>query len=374
MISYLGKAILWDSHVLAQHVIQQGCDINEVIPGAGLTPLQLSCMRQSGSMTLFLLQNGANPRLRGPSSSASCMTLLAMRPLGTYEKEIASALISNGITYATDPHAFEALYVRAVKDGWYEIATQLLVSGGSKTNMEQGLLFDILLQNTEASIGPLMFLLEPQHDYGRASPMLDASSTVFHHLAMISEDVREDDLNSRILQYLISKFSQLALLNKQNSRGNTALALAASNGNHRFVKQMLLAGADPEGGNITATMFITDRIFSPKIFGGDFAGLSRRTTQMVRYENNSMCTLKAMLEHKVSSPARTDELERNQQLPDLIRRWQMDGYVDEAANKHLNARVTTYELGGTLYIRDLETSRSRKATFIECKLSMDPLF
>lgn len=367
----LGEAILWNSDVLAQHVLKQGYNVNEVIPNAGLTPLQLSCMRQNGWMSMFLLQNGADPRLRGPKCSASCMTLHAMRPIGTHGKEIASALIQKGCVYENEPYAFEAMYRRAVKDGWNDVASELLSCGCDKTEVEDGLLSELLSQNSEASIGPLMFLLEPYHEYGSCSPMSKTGATCFHQLAAIAEYTRDDNLNWRIGKYLISKFPQVDMLNMPNRSGNTAIAMAASKGNHLLVSELLQAGADPFAGRISAIMFITDRILHPDNFGGGFAGIARRTSQAIRYEENSLKTLKAVIAKQRSPAALAEEKNQRDQLGELVQKWRLSGWEErisnEALTRYYGRPITCSVVKARLLVDDSE-SVSRPATLPEMKL------
>ena len=372
----LGRAILWNSDVLAQHVLKQGYNVNEVITSAGLTPVQLSCARANGWMSMFLLQNGADPRLRGPKCSVSCMTLHAMRPIGTHGKEIASALIQKGCTYENEPAAVYGMYRRAVKDGWNDIASELLSCGCNKTEVEDGLLFEILSQNSEASIGPLMFLLEPHHQYGSCSPMSETGVTCFHQLGAIAEYTRDDDLNWRIGKYLISKFPQVDLLNMPNGRGNTAIATAASKGNHLLVSELLQAGADPFAGSVSAIMWITDRILHPDDFGGGFAGIARRTSQAIRYEENSLKTLKALIAKQRSPAALTKENNQRDQLRELVQKWRLAGWEDrisnEALTRHYGRPITCRVVKGRLWIDDSTESVSRPATLLEMKLGQSP--
>jgi hypothetical protein len=63
-----------------------------------------------------------------------------MRPIGTHGKEIVSALIHRGCTYENEPQAVTAVYRRAVKEGWNDVASELLSCGGDKTEIEDGLI------------------------------------------------------------------------------------------------------------------------------------------------------------------------------------------------------------------------------------------
>lgn len=181
-----------------------------------------------------------------------------------------------------------------------------------------------------------MFLLEPKYPYGPASSMANSTPTVFHRLAMVVEGIRDNDLNQRVAGYLCRKFPQGEWLDKLNLTNNTAIALAAKNGNFGLVIELLRAGADSAKGRISAIGWITDRILHPDNFGGSFAGISRRMHQKKRYEDNSVHTLMALLEYDKSLPSRFTELERRIRLYTLVEHWRRDGYEDHVINEVLS--------------------------------------
>lgn len=363
-IEYLGRATLGGSQVLAEHAIEQGCNVNQVIPMPGLTPLQLSCTRPNGAMTLFLLLNGADSHVRGSGSSASCTLLMAMRPIGTHRKEIISELIRKGDTYETEPKSFTMLYSRAVKEGWNAIASELLDHCNQKTEMEDNIVLEILSDNNEASIGPLMFLLEPLHRYAPSSPISRTGSTVFHQLAAIAENTRNDELNYRLAKYLITKFPQVDLLNKLDRKNATAMSLATRKGNHYLVSKLLQAGADPNAGFISAIMYITDRIFNPDDFGSEFKDIAARERQSGRFEENSLKILAAIFLKVVPEiRSSSDTNEDLSQLRKLVKAWRLteEQVTMETLNKYHERQVKTRKSKDNLYVD------GRVATFQEVK-------
>jgi len=298
-----------------------------------------------------------------------------MKPLGTYVPELVSTLLKKG---ETEPDAFLILYQRAVREGWNDIASEILASGVDKTHMEKGLLHEILLQNSEAAIGPLMFLFEPLHPYGRSSPIVKPSLTVFHLLAMIPEDFRDDDLNRRLVKYLLSKVSGAELLDCLNEKASTVIGLAAINGNYNCVAELLRAGADPEKGHISATMWIVDRIVSPQHFGGGLAGIATRRQQREKYDINSAKTLSILLDHEVQPSDDTDnEMDRSRRVFDLIQDYQRYEHVDrvtsQVLSEHLGLQVQVTQKGGRTYLKeDMETLEWRPASMLEVKIGMEP--
>jgi hypothetical protein len=60
------------------------------------------------------------------------------------------------------------------------------------------------------------------------------------------------------------------------SRGETALEIAAKNGNWYFVNAMLTAGADPTLGKLSVLIVIADRAILPTVKGGGFWGIVGR--------------------------------------------------------------------------------------------------
>lgn len=369
-------AISCDCHFLIQHMLDLGFNINGLTP-PGLTPIQLACMKQSGSIVLFLLEKGADPRSLNSQFKTSCITLLSMSPFPSLLRDVVSALHNAGITYETNPAAFKLLFRRTVKEGWYDVAREILARGANREDLvsQPPLLEEILSQNSDASLGPLMFLLEPQHDHGQASPILRANWTVFHQLASVSEDIRDDALNSRIARYLISIFPRPSILNKRFlPGGSTAIAIATDKGNYRLVSQLLEAGSDPEEGRITAVDFIVSRIISPEIFTGGLAGLSRRQHYQARHESNSLRTLRVLLVFHVASQTSLGIERQEVLLARLIKQWQSAIFQDEVVNgalrELLKEDVVLYETNGRIYIKNRVTLELRLATLPEIKLCM----
>jgi ankyrin repeat protein len=359
---------------LAQDLINKGCDVNLIIPEVELTPLQMSMTRRSGEMTMFLLQNEADPQIRSPNCPVSCMTLLALRPLGSLCREITNQLIQCGITYDTEPGSFVALYHRAVKEGWYDVASDLLANGNvNKAKLEEGLLADLLWQNIEASLGPIMYLLKPQHGYGQASPIVSERKrwTVFHQLARIPEDFRDDELNKRIVNYLIEKFPQLEIFDQKDADGKTALTIAVHYGNRHLVAALLNAGASPYAGNIHALMIIVDRALFPKTFSGGFVGISRRRQRRTRFEHNTVCMLSLLLKHDLEKRLFGASQEDLVDATKILTKWRATEYsgqyITSSLREILGPSVTAEFPQDDLHVRDSESGLSRRATLTEAK-------
>lgn len=285
LIDYLGQAIVLDSYIVAEHVINQGCNVNEIVPIANLTPFQMSCTKQNGSISLLLLRNGADPQQRSPACAVSSLTLLALRPFGTYRREIVAKLMTQGVTYKTEPMAFKMMYNQAMKRGWYDIAFDILTNSGpeAKKELEDGLLRQILSQNSDAFINALRILFEPPEGYNLPSPMVNTHFTVFHHLALEFKNIRDGNYNQKVARYLISKFPHVELLDKPDTWGYTAIEYAAKTWNHYLITELLRAGADPQKGVHTAIVTAVIRFCYPTLEESCRTSLQRINTKMRRW-------------------------------------------------------------------------------------------
>jgi hypothetical protein len=230
-----------------------------------------------------------------------------------------------------------------------------------KASMEEGLLWDLLYQNGQTSQAPLEFLLNPDHSYERisflASPKFNL--TAFHRLAMVGEGVRNDGtegtnyrpLSHRLVDYLLSIFPDpKENLNLLTSRGETALEIAATNGNWYFVHSMLAAGADPTLGKLSALVIIVDRIILPTVMGGGFRGVAGRLREQRRKEENSGRMIASLLNWKVGRGTERDLSAAKRLMP----KWAGVEYTHKGAVNALSrcrGREVRVKLeGGRLFI------------------------
>ncbi|RFU31206.1 hypothetical protein B7463_g5142, partial [Scytalidium lignicola] len=338
LIDFLGIAVLHNNIILAEYVLNQGCDINQVVPRPNLVPIQMACTKQSSEMVLFLLEHGANPSLHSPNCPSSCVILLAYIAFDARVLEVIKALVKAGITYKDESVAFSTMYHRAVKECRFDIALYLLsLPDCDKDELEKVLLWDLLYENSTASLAPLEFILQPQHQYGRVSVIADAKLqvTAFHLLAMIKEDVRNDDLNRKLAHYLLSLFPSPEILNQLTRKGETAIKMAVSTGNHHLVSALLAAGADPALGKWSANMEILSRSSVSKTQKGPFKGIAQRFRKAERMQDNTERMMTVMLNHRLLDQKPGVEEGDIQRVRQLLLKWDTAEYAQEGMRRAL---------------------------------------
>ena len=359
-MNLIGSAIISEQVSVVADMIPSIPDIDSLMTRVPMTPFQLSLERQNGTLALLFLQHGANPLVRSPAVQCSPLTTLAMRPLGTHDREIIESLMARGMSFRSDRSPFQLLYRRAVYEGWTEVSSYLLskVSCEEKEDLEMDLVPSLIYQNSSASLGPLHFLLEPQHNHegGRASFVAHRGHqhTLFHRLLVIPEDICDNTLNHHILRYLLSKFSSSAQINAQDRYGTTAVANAVRTGKVRGVIALLENNADPFAGRLSAVILAVDRCIPGKLasVSGSFLGVLGRYRTARRYDENSIRVLwellKWYIKGKGSEPSSANDWRTMtiSDLQDILQGFASDTFRNEVMARAIQkaaigASVTT---------------------------------
>ncbi|KAF2232016.1 hypothetical protein EV356DRAFT_273077 [Viridothelium virens] len=331
----MGFSIHRNNEILVHHLLEQGFPIETVIKG--FNPLYIALTKPHGKIALDLLRRGADPCSSPPSCSGSAITMLALRLHGTRTFDVTKELINRGCTYEAYTEGYEALYFRAVTEGWADVSDLLLQQGLVKEAVDQELFRSLLVQNSAASLVGLQHLISIQTRYGTADPTFFSpqGANVYHYLLDIEEDTRDSQVNVRALELLLKVYSALSLLNATDQkRGWTPIHYGVSRGNHQAISVLLESGADPKAGDGKASFRALDRLLEPKVFSGGFKGISNRHRKARRYEENSIYLFLTFLRHErdlKSLPIRSFSVAQ-----DSLEEWRSDKFINAGLSQGLS--------------------------------------
>ena len=114
-----------------RNLLKAGADVNEEIPGIGVTALMIAAARGDLEMVKVLLAAGANPNAAGGVAHGGFWSVLtvAMRPQNKNKLELIDALIAAGAKLNPPPGFPESPLQAAVKLNDIEMLKALLQRG-----------------------------------------------------------------------------------------------------------------------------------------------------------------------------------------------------------------------------------------------------
>lgn len=284
------RAITPGNHILVNFLLKGGFPADSLI--GGLSCLVLSLILPNGKISLKLLQNGADPCSPCPDIPKSPMISLALRPNGSYTRDIVKEMITRGATQKEYKIAYKLVYARAIQENWQEVLDILESRGFRATATVNNILPGLLSQNSSASLASLRgFLCHAAAASRSPDPFLGSTDhgTVFHVLISVKEEIRDDRLNFRALELLLKfrTYRSPNVIQALNEQYRTALSIAVSQGNVLGVGALLKHGASPDVDYPTPVLQALERLLYPPIRAATFLELSNlRQSERRRWKNS----------------------------------------------------------------------------------------
>jgi ankyrin repeat protein len=267
-VPLLHASIIYGLPVKAiEHLLRTGCHEQMELPSDlhGHTPLQAAIYLNKRKTFLLLLKYGADihRKLCVPLSFSYLQFISFLRGCDPYfAKELISrgavpesmkdsAMRTSQFDLADQPPAFLAILA-----GNFELATLFVRVEGSTEIMPSELFGRMLAGISHLPLSQLRFVFEPPQGFTPVSLFCESKlrRNCFHVLARAraSSDL-ETLVNFRYLLQQSRTQNQHDLLNQLDKFSWTPLLIAVSNGRLGLVREMLLAGADPNIGMMVCT-------------------------------------------------------------------------------------------------------------------------
>lgn len=337
-----------------ESLVDRGADIDKwdaSLPMT-MTPLQMACARDiPGVMALKLLDLGADPLKQSPDIPGTCLSVLVFNRLAVLTLPIVKRMMQRGFTYDEQIYSFTMLWHKAIRENDEALCEFLLSQDGvSRKSLEEkspmgSLLFSLILDNTQASIVPIEALVR-----GEMPPSIFTDKpfthTVFHALASIPEENRNEGLNERLASLFFHEYNPGAeVLDALDSQGQTAMSVAVSRGNHRLLRLLLRNGADPHVGKFSIPVCFIRRITGildvPKT-GSSFAARLRWRQKVHRLQENTVRLICAALE-QMNDDEGLKALPRQRHsyhlIDEMVKRWREEAFYMNAGIKAMQELV-----------------------------------
>lgn len=237
---------------------------------ANFTPLQESINRKADDIYSLLKSHGANVHATWGCQQGKHSTLALCVYAGHYETTVAADLIRSGVPVRSGSPDVLSPLVLAVHGGHFRMARFLLDQGADVNELQDyrvNMLSFSTLRHPTTALGlllrtsnssnllPVTWLLSQEKQGLLPSPLSAITCpsrgvNVYHQLALVEEEGRDDGVVERIFRSLWETFPGPDILNSfflVSDRIGTAapLYLAVKMANPRLVTAFLQAGADP---------------------------------------------------------------------------------------------------------------------------------